>query len=98
MEDLERKKRIEKATRLEKSYELLRLCRETLKAEGETWQISKARRELEREKTEKDLERKSRIERAKSQKENTLKKIENKNIQTKITEKLKEIPENRKFC
>ena len=51
MEDLERKKRIEKAARLEKSYELLRLCRETLKAEGETWQISKARRELEREKT-----------------------------------------------
>ena len=91
---MERKERLEKAERLNKSYELLRLCRETLKLEGETWEISKERRELEK---IKEYEKRERLLRAKDKKEKMLEKIKTKEIQTKITDNLNLIPKNRKI-
>ena len=59
-----------------------------MKKEGETWEISKERRES------KKLER---LERARNQKEKTLEKLRTTEIQTKITENLKLIPKNRRI-
>ena len=92
-EEIGRKERAEEERSLANSYELLNLCKETLKEEGETWQVSRERRELER---EKDLERRDRLDRAKVRKNETLEKIRVKEIQLKITETLKEIPSNRR--
>ena len=47
-ENAEREKRRKKARRLKQSFELLRLCKETLENEGATWEKSKERRELEK--------------------------------------------------
>ena len=90
-EEKRRKERIELEKRLDKSYELLKLCRETLTKEGETWKASKERRDLERIKEE---EKKERLMRANKKKEKTLTTIKKKEMQTKITENLKLMPEN----
>ena len=92
-EEKERKSREEQMISMEKSYELLNLCRKTLEEEGETWIKSKERRDMERVVEE---ERKERLTRAGVKREETLKKLKRKETQTKITDKLKEIPENRR--
>ena len=94
MEEKERTAKIEKAKRMEKSWELLRLCKEMMKRDGYNWKISKERREQER---AKNLERKERLERAAANKEKTLEKIERKNIQSKITDRLNQLPNNRRI-
>ena len=91
MEKEERKDK--EKTRL-KSFELLRLCMDILQEEGETWQLSKERRELQA----KMLEKRERYAKAGRKKDKTLEKIRKKEIQTtiSITKRLAEKPEKRK--
>ena len=91
-EEKNRNERIEKARRLNQSYQLLRLCRETLKENGESWEISKERRSEER---EKERQKKERMMKAQNQKIQTLNRIEKNQIQKKITENLQVLPRNR---
>ena len=90
-EEKERKLRGEKISSMEKSYELLSLCRKTLEEERETWKKTKERRDMERLLEE---ERNERLAKAGLKRIKTLKNIKMKETQTKITDKLKEIPEN----
>ena len=90
-EEKERKLRGEKISSMEKSYELLSLCRKTLEEEGETWKKTKERRDMERLLEE---ERNERLAKAGLKRRKTLKNIKMKETQTKITDKLREIPEN----
>ena len=83
-----RELRIEKAKKLEKGWELLRMCKEMIKKDGVNWQISKERRENER---RQEWEKKERLETAK-RKQNEWK---TRNLQTKITDTLEKLPKNR---
>ena len=87
------KERKEKAKRLEKSFELLRLCTEVLKEEGEKWAVTKERRELE---MIKETEKHERIAKAKNKQKEIREQVKKQTIQTKITEKLAELPSNRR--
>ena len=87
-EEEARDRRKEKAQRMEKSYELMRLCIKTLELEGITWTKSKERRELER-------SRLLRIEEGQAKKRILLEKIEKEKIQSRITETLAILPRNR---
>ena len=89
-EEQERSERIRKASRLEKGWELLNLCKEMMKEEGYHRQKSKERREVERRKQE-------RLAEASAKKECTMEKLETRKLQTKITETLKEFPRNRRI-
>ena len=75
---------------MEKGWELLNLCREMMKEEGYHWQKSKDRREEEN-------RRKERIAEAAAKREKTLERLATKKLQTKITETLLELPENRRI-
>ena len=92
MEKEERKDK--EKTRL-KSFELLRLWKEISQEEGETWQLSKEMRELEK---AKKLEKRERLAKAGRKKDKTLEKIRKKEIQTtiSITKRLAEKPEKGK--
>ena len=57
-EETERKERRAKAERLEKSWALLRLCRELMAKEGLNWKISRERRDDEKQKEVERFERK----------------------------------------
>ena len=92
-EEKSREKLIEKAKKLQKGWELMRLCRETIEENGEKWKKSKESRDLE--KTE-QLEKSERLGRAEKRREETLELIGKRQIQQKITENLKLLPENRR--
>ena len=47
-ENTERERRLQKASRLKKVWQLIRLCRELIEENGEKWQKSSDRRETER--------------------------------------------------
>ena len=91
-EETEREERIEKARKLEKGWELMRLCKQLIEENGEKWKKSKERRDIER--TEEE-ERKARRDKAAGKKRETLEKIETKKIQQKITDCLMKLPQNR---
>ena len=93
IEEKKLKEKIEKAIRLTKSFDLLRLCTELLREEGETWKISSERREIEK---QKELERHDKLKKAGKKKIETLEKLKVKEKQTKITEMLAELPDNRR--
>ena len=57
-EEAERTERIEKAKRMQKGWELMRLCKQTIEENGEKWKKSKERRALERSEEEERKERK----------------------------------------
>ena len=82
------RKRLDKAKRLEKSWDLLRLCRQMIEEEGSKWERNKNIREEE-------IKRKERIGRALAKKKIFEEKENLKETQTKITDKLKELPRNR---
>ena len=92
-EEKERCDRIEKAKRMQKGWELMRLCRNMIEENGETWKKSKARRDIEREEEEQRKERKAK---AAEKKKQTIEKIESRRKQQKITDCLMKLPENRK--
>ena len=92
-EERERNSRIEKAQKLERSFHLLRLCRETIKEYGDTWEKSKERRDKERDEEERKHER---LELAKIKKAGTIDRLETKKMQIKITSTLATLPGNRK--
>ena len=93
-EEEERKRLITKAEKLRKSWELLRVCREMIETEGDKWQKSKERRLEEKMKYE---ERERRLQVAGEKKRQTLDKLEKRKIQNKITENLRQLPENRRI-
>ena len=73
---------------MQRSWELLRQCKQLLEENGEKWKKSQERRELERKRRE---EREERLNRAK-QKEEGWKQTK---IQKKITDTLAELPKNK---
>ena len=85
---------MEKQRKMEKSWELLKLCREVMKEEGHSWKVSKERREEER---TREMEKHERLRRAAGQREKTLEKAEDKKKQLRITENLGKLPENRRI-
>ena len=89
-ENAEREKRREKARRLKQSFELLRLCKETLENEGATWEKSKERRELEK-------QRLCRVQEGQTKKEALIQKREKEQLQRKITDSLATLPKNRQI-
>ena len=93
-EEEERQKRISKAKRMEQSWELLRLCHEMMEEEGYHWKKSKERREQEKKNED---ERQARLELAAEKRAKTLEKLETHKIQQKITDKLQELPQNRRI-
>ena len=56
------KERKEKAKKLERSFELLRLCTEVLKEKGKKWAVTKERRELEQVEQWEALNKKEKID------------------------------------
>ena len=67
-----REKRQELAARLEKSWELIRVCKKTIKEQGPGWQESKEKREQQR---KLEIEKADRMKRAEKGKEETLRKV-----------------------
>ena len=90
-EEAERLERIEKAKRMSRSWELLRLCREIMAREGVNWKKSEERRE--KEKKEK-IEKQERLARAEKKQMPYREKKKKELIQMKITTELKKIPDN----
>ena len=88
------KERKEKAKKLERSFELLRLCTEVLKEKGKKWAVTKERRELE---MIKETEKHERITKAKSKQKEIRDQVKKQTTQTKITKKLAELPSNRRI-
>ena len=76
-----RVKRLEIASRMEQSWDLIRICKKTIKEKGKGWKESSesrnAQKKLEIEKTE-------RLERAAAQKADTIKEITEKKILTNL--------------
>ena len=54
-EEAEREERIERAGRMQKGWELMRLCRQMIEENGEKWKKSKERRDMERSEEEDNL-------------------------------------------
>ena len=84
----ERKERMERGEherKVDKSFELLTLCKEMLQQEGETWHKSKERRELER---VKEMEKRDRIMKAEGKKAETLTKLNKKKLQITIRNRI----------
>ena len=92
-EEDERVRRSQEEKNLAKSFELLNLCKQTLREEGETWQVSKERRELEK---VKETERRERLARAGQKKADIMGKLKVREIQTTISQRLSEVPENKR--
>ena len=92
-EEHRREKQIEKAKKLQKGWELMRLCRKTIEENGEKWRKSKERRDLEK---QEELEKNERLERAAKKKSEVMDQQLRKKTQQKITESLKLLPENRR--
>ena len=92
-EEYERNKLKSTAERIEKGWLLMKLCREMIELNGEKWKKSKETRDRER---REDLERQERLQVAGNKRKKTLHKLALKNIQTKITETLDKLPENRR--
>ena len=88
-----RDKRIAEARKKEKSYELLRLCKQIMEKEGTHWKKSQERRELEKNEL---AERTERLQRAENKKQKTLSRIRCNKIQEKITSSLESLPENKR--
>ena len=65
MEEERKAARLEKAEKLSKSWELLRICKKMLEENGHKWTKSKERREIERREEE---EKRERIEKANKKK------------------------------
>ena len=84
-----RKERIEKAERLSKSWEQLRLCKKIIEEEGTKWRKSAERREIELKQEE---EKRERLAKARGKEEECKKR----QVQKKITEVLEKLPENRR--
>ena len=80
-----RKERIQRAEAQEKSWELLRVCKELIREHTPEWQENLARQELRRIEREKGEEKENRLKSA----ENKQKQWKEKNIQTKINLKLR---------
>ena len=76
-------KRIEQSRKLQQGWEMMRLCKEMMKLNGNKWRKSKERRELERNRLE---EREERIGRAQRLKLDIMEKEKKKQIQRRITE------------
>ena len=93
-EEIERLEKIEKAKRMEKGWDLIKLCKKMMQEEGFNWKISQERREQMR---KEEIERTERKGRAAVKKTETLEKIENKNLQRKITDTLGKLPRNRRI-
>ena len=91
-EEKSRQERITKQKRLERSWDLLKLCKEMMREEGYNWKVSKEKGDEERRKQE---EREERLRRAEHQKGELLEKLDVKKKQQKITEALEKIPDNR---
>ena len=79
---------------MQKSYELLRLCRKVQETEGINWKISKERRDQERKALEDKAER---IQRGAHKKKQTLERIDKKLKQQRITQELEKLPDNRRI-
>ena len=94
LEEKTRQERMSKQRRLERSWDLLKLCREMMREEGYNWKISRERREEERRKQEEKAER---LQRAAKQKEKFDERMEVKKKQQKITETLGKLPINRRI-
>ena len=92
-DDHRREKQIEKAKKLQKGWELMRLCKEMIEENGEKWKKLKERRDWER---REEMVRKERLEKAAAKKKEMMDNLEKMKIQKKITENLKILPENRK--
>ena len=75
-----RSERIAKQKKLERSWDLLRLCKEVMREEGYNWKVAAERREEERQKLR---EKEERLQRADEQKRKTLEKVENDKKQKK---------------
>ena len=88
-EEQERERRIKKAEKLERSWLLLKLCREVMSKEGENWRISKERKEEER---RKEIDKHERLETASRKKEAVRTKQKCKELQTRITDELNKMP------
>ena len=87
-EEEERRKKIEKAKKLQKSWELNNECRRLLKEYDRGWEEIEDKREKEK----KEWEKKERIKKANSRKEEYKEKERRKEYDRKITEMLKSIP------
>ena len=92
-EETRRVERIEKARKLQRGWELMRMCKEMIEENGEKWKKTKERRDMEK---REELEKRERQRRAAEKREITMEKIQKKRIQQKITEKLNILPENRR--
>ena len=92
-EEVERAAKKQKVERLERSWDLLNLCREVMNKEGLTWKASKERRDLEK---KMNMERAEKIEKANKKSETAKYDYKCKTIQSKITTELSKLPENRR--
>ena len=98
MEEEKLRNQIQKSEKAKKSWELswklLTLCREALEIDGTNWEKSKERRAEEKKKEEEKLER---LRRAEIKRNTLTEKLEKRKLQTKITETLQELPQNRRI-
>ena len=85
-ENKEREKRVEEKEKKEKSWELLRQCRDYLKENEKNWKIEMTERERKRIQEE---ERERRLARAEAKKGDAQRKL----IQTKMTDSLRKLPQ-----
>ena len=87
------RERKEKAAKLEKGWELFKLCKEMLEKEGNKWEMSKERRWAE---NNEKIEREERLQRGREKREKLIGEIENRKTQQRITDMLRQLPENRR--
>ena len=73
LEEKTRQERMSKQRRLERSWDLLKLCREMMREEGYNWKISRERREEERRKQEESSKAEGKIRREDGSKEKAAK-------------------------
>ena len=90
-EEKERTTRKAKAEQLERSWDLLNLCREVMDKEGLSWKKSKERRDEER---RRETEKREKLAKASRKSEEARYNHKCKQIQSKITTELKKIPQN----
>ena len=87
-EEEDRKARIEKAARLNKTWELMRICREIIKENANAWIERKDKLEKKKE----EIDREERRSKARSKKREFTEKEEAKSRVRKITDMLSKIP------
>jgi hypothetical protein len=85
-----RREKIERAKTLERSWELLRMCKSYLR-ENRDWKVIKKNKLIEKRKEEERKEQKSKAD---EKKRDIHEKENQKGVQMKITESLKRLPEN----